>query len=164
MVFLIQGTETCPQTARKHLQGFVQFSKKQRMHQVRGHLGGRAHVERMRGTPTQARDYCRKDGDYTESGNFVSSGRPKGDPDEQGALSGRGTRSHRRADAFKQLRRGDKTIREMVDDTPDDVAYGSTLSLVTEEDEEQLHDACSSTDEQELEKQLASTTLHDECR
>jgi len=60
-----------------HLQGFLIFHQNRRFNAVRGLLPG-SHIERARGTSVQARDYCKKDGDFTEHGDF---------PDTQGRRS-----------------------------------------------------------------------------
>lgn len=58
-----------------HIQGFVIFIRPRRFRAVKLLIGNRTHVEPARGTSQQARDYCKKDGDYDEYGSF---------PDEQG--------------------------------------------------------------------------------
>ena len=80
-------------------------------------------MEHMRGTATQARDYCRNDGNFTEAGSIVLASRPRNDPGPQEGQTRRGTRADRRADAYKQLRSKTTTIRQLVNDTPDDVAW-----------------------------------------
>ena len=46
-------------TRMPHLQGFVQLKIKSRMETVKAKLSiGRAHLEKRRGTPQEARDYC----------------------------------------------------------------------------------------------------------
>lgn len=55
-----------------HLQGFVIFHTNQRFDAVRALLRG-AHCEVARGTSIQAREYCKKDGDFTERGSFPDS-------------------------------------------------------------------------------------------
>ena len=52
-----------------HLQGFVIFKSNKRGRGVR-RLLPRSHCEPARGTSIQARDYCKKDGDYEEYGDF----------------------------------------------------------------------------------------------
>jgi len=49
------------------LQGFVIFLSVKSLAQVKKCIP-RAHLEVARGTPTQAADYCKKDGDFTEDG------------------------------------------------------------------------------------------------
>lgn len=59
----------------RHLQGFIILSSPQRLSHLQNNLGVRYHWEVTRGTSQQARDYCKKDGDYEEFGTF---------PDNQG--------------------------------------------------------------------------------
>lgn len=70
-----------------HLQGFLIASNKVRCNQVRAALGGRAHCEMSRGTPRQAAEYCKKDGDWYEkgmcpSGNEAEAGQRKRSRDQ----------------------------------------------------------------------------------
>lgn len=60
-----QGEEGTP-----HLQGYIVFKNKKRFSTVKQFVGARAHVEpkSKRSTPTEASDYCKKDGDYQEFG------------------------------------------------------------------------------------------------
>nr|QTE03316.1 MAG: replication-associated protein [Periparus ater Circoviridae sp.] len=67
--YLVIGREVCPETTREHLQCFVAFKNRQRFNQVREKLGN-AHIERMRGTPEEAANYCKKDGNFTEFGTL----------------------------------------------------------------------------------------------
>lgn len=54
-----------------HLQGFLILSTKLRLNGVKALPGfRRAHLEAARGTPKQASDYCKKDGDYEEFGTL----------------------------------------------------------------------------------------------
>lgn len=52
-----------------HLQGFVIFESDKRLTQVKRLVSERAHFEVARGTPVQASDYCKKDGDFKEYGS-----------------------------------------------------------------------------------------------
>lgn len=54
------GMET-GESGTEHIQGAVVFNRTHRLNAVRQMLGGRAHVEKMRGTWEQ-QDYCLKDG------------------------------------------------------------------------------------------------------
>lgn len=56
-----------------HLQGYVQFNKTLRFSQLKK-LNERIHWEQARGSPKQASDYCKKDGDFTEVGKMFSPG------------------------------------------------------------------------------------------
>lgn len=53
-----------------HLQGYIEFNRRLRLNQVKELCGARLHLEKRRGTPQQARDYCVKDGDYWEKGTI----------------------------------------------------------------------------------------------
>jgi len=66
--YLIFGRERGGVTGTRHLQGYVQFLHAKTQAVVRRLLGGRAHVERSHGTPTQAADYCKKEADFEEFG------------------------------------------------------------------------------------------------
>lgn len=55
-----------------HLQGYVCFEQQLRFNAVKAMMP-RAHLEVMKGTPLEAADYCKKDGDYFESGELPKS-------------------------------------------------------------------------------------------
>lgn len=52
-----------------HLQGYIYFQEKQSLASCKARAFGRGHYEMARGTPQQAIEYCRKDGDYFEYGD-----------------------------------------------------------------------------------------------
>lgn len=79
-VYHIYGREH-GKSGTPHLQGFVYFATLKSRSQVAAYLGGRAHLEPLRGTPSQAADYCRKDGDTFESGELPRQGK-RSDLDE----------------------------------------------------------------------------------
>lgn len=60
--YCIFQEEVCPTTGRHHYQGYVCFKKPKRLSEVK-HILGReeAHLEAMRGTREQARDYAQKE-------------------------------------------------------------------------------------------------------
>lgn len=66
--YLIIGKEG-KETPTPHLQGYCCLDKKKRMTAV-SKLLPRAHLEPMRGTSPQASDYCKKEGDFYESGSL----------------------------------------------------------------------------------------------
>lgn len=70
--YVCWGRERCPTTDREHYQGFIIFNRTCRIPGGKRILGGGddAHFEPRRGTRQQARDYCRKDGEFTEWGVF----------------------------------------------------------------------------------------------
>lgn len=53
-----------------HFQGFCMLTKKTRFKRVHDLLD-HAHIERMRGTATQAANYCKKDGKFMEEGELI---------------------------------------------------------------------------------------------
>lgn len=69
VVYHVHGREV-GENGTPHLQGYIEFSRRLRLNQVKDLCGDRAHFESRRGTPQQARDYCVKDGDYWEKGSL----------------------------------------------------------------------------------------------
>ncbi|GBL84689.1 hypothetical protein AVEN_271394-1 [Araneus ventricosus] len=67
--YLIFGRETCPNTGRKHLQGFVWFKERRRLPFLKKWISN-AHFEGAKGTAEQNQKYCSKDGDYEEFGRL----------------------------------------------------------------------------------------------
>lgn len=76
--YCIFGRET-GESGTPHLQGFIYFDNPQRFDSVRVLFNGRAHIENMKGTPRQASDYCKKDGDFFEEGTCPLTQTEKGD-------------------------------------------------------------------------------------
>ncbi len=70
---MVYGRETGA-SGTPHLQGFTQLSKQTSFSVVKRHLPG-AHIEKRKGTPLQAADYCKKDGDFTEIGELPKQGK-----------------------------------------------------------------------------------------
>ena len=69
--YYVIGIETGA-SGTPHWQGYVCFTKQLRLTQLK-RLMPRAHWEVMRGTPQQAADYCKKDGNYQEDGILPAS-------------------------------------------------------------------------------------------
>lgn len=53
----------------RHLQGYLELPQRRRINWLK-RLWPRAHFEVRRGNASQARDYCRKDGDFREEGEI----------------------------------------------------------------------------------------------
>jgi len=69
--YLIIGVELCPTTQRWHYQCYAEFSSPQRISGAQKLLNcAGAHFESRRGTREQAREYCKKDGRFTEYGTW----------------------------------------------------------------------------------------------
>lgn len=79
--YCIFQEEVAPDTGRHHYQGYIQFKRPKRLSEVKNILGRQdAHLEIMRGTREEARDYCRKEDSRVpgylpqEHGVFVATG------------------------------------------------------------------------------------------
>jgi len=73
--YLIYGKEICPTTGTPHLQGYVQFIKKQRFLSVKKMLTrARFEEQSMFSTAKEAAVYCTKDKDYYEIGCLKEKG------------------------------------------------------------------------------------------
>lgn len=73
-IYAIAGREVAPGTGTPHLQGYVRFKNTRVVTTVRTLLTG-CHVDPARGTPSQCRKYCSKEGKYREVGEIpVDSG------------------------------------------------------------------------------------------
>ena len=68
--YIIFGKERGERTETEHLQGFISFTKRKSLGPTKTFLGGKAHLEPARGTPAQAAEYCKKEGDFEEFGEL----------------------------------------------------------------------------------------------
>lgn len=68
--YLIYGKEI-GESGTPHLQGYVEFHARVRMRRCKDLISNRGHFEVRRGSGTQAREYCLKDGQTWEFGDFV---------------------------------------------------------------------------------------------
>lgn len=64
--YLVVGKES-GEEGTPHLQGYLVFEKVHDFSWIKKRLS-RAHIEKARGTPEQASNYCKKEGDFYESG------------------------------------------------------------------------------------------------
>jgi len=76
VTYVVAGREVAPTTGQKHLQCYAVFDARKSFAVVRALLP-QCHLERARGSPTQAADYCRKDGNFEEYGTLPQSQRGK---------------------------------------------------------------------------------------
>lgn len=72
MKYLVYGTETCPTTGEIHFQGYVQLKRQTVFNTVKDLFSDKVHIEAAMGTPQQAADYCKKDGNFKEFGTMVA--------------------------------------------------------------------------------------------
>lgn len=66
LTYLLYGREV---KSTPHLQGYLEVSSKTSLSTMKKFLV-RAHWEKAKGTPKQASEYCKKDGDYDEAGSL----------------------------------------------------------------------------------------------
>lgn len=74
-VYKIIGKEICPETKRPHLQGYLYFKDGKTFSSLKKQSSSRIHLEIAKGSPQENRDYCRKEGDYVEIGDFPKQGK-----------------------------------------------------------------------------------------
>lgn len=83
--FLVCQEEICPESGRRHWQGYVELKKPARMPQVKNWLNCQhAHLEARRGTQQQAIEYCEKADTRAD---------PDAEPFRYGELTPQGTRT-----------------------------------------------------------------------
>ena len=68
--YLVYQPEECPETQRKHIQGYIQLEKKVRLTAIKK-LWPQAHFEPMRGSNDQAIAYCKKEESFCPFDGFV---------------------------------------------------------------------------------------------
>lgn len=67
--YLIFGKEIGTRTGNLHLQGYLQTNQ-DKFDRMRLALPEGAHIEKQKATSREARDYCKKDGEYEEFGQY----------------------------------------------------------------------------------------------
>lgn len=67
--YIVFGKEV-GESGTPHLQGYVEFSRRLRLNQVKDLLGSRIFAEKRRGTGGEASSYCKKDGNFQEFGTM----------------------------------------------------------------------------------------------
>lgn len=75
--YYILGREAAPTTNTPHLQCYISFKAKKTLASIKK-IWPTAHFEIMRGTPQEAADYCKKDGDFEEFGTVPLTAAKKG--------------------------------------------------------------------------------------
>ena len=74
--YIVCGNEIGVGSQTPHIQGYVYFTNPRSMSGLKRLAGfARSHLEQTRGSPSQAADYCKKDGDFWEKGELPSAGR-----------------------------------------------------------------------------------------
>ncbi len=73
--YICWGLETCPETKKKHYQGWIQVDKKKRLNGIKKLCQSKKiHVEACRGTEGDNEKYCQKDNKYTTIGEYKTQG------------------------------------------------------------------------------------------
>lgn len=71
--YMIAGEEKCPTSGKIHWQCYMEFKEKVSMKHIKDMFQDKTiHLEPRRGEREQARDYCKKDGKYTETGIWAT--------------------------------------------------------------------------------------------
>ena len=74
--YLCYGKERCPKSGKLHWQGYVEFSDAISLTGAKRRLASpAAHLERRKGTAVEARDYCKKEGEFKEFGTISRQGK-----------------------------------------------------------------------------------------
>ena len=79
MQYLIWELEIAPDTGTPHVQGYVRMNNRQRLTQMKTHICQTAHLEIARGSEQENKDYCSKErngDDWGEFGEFDQLQRP----------------------------------------------------------------------------------------
>lgn len=85
VVYLVFGREKGEQ-GTPHLQGYLQHSSRRSLAYNKRDVHAAAHWEIARGTPTEASNYCKKDGDFEEFGEMAKGQGTRNDLSEVVAL------------------------------------------------------------------------------
>lgn len=72
--YMIYGEEICPESGKKHWQGYIELGCQLTFNQVKNILPKEYHFEVAKGDVTANRAYCSKDGKYKEFGSPKSQG------------------------------------------------------------------------------------------
>lgn len=80
--YLIFGKECGEQCSTPHLQGYIYFENAITFSSIKKKLPNRCHIEKTKGTPGQASEYCKKEGEFQEFGNLPQKQGKRNDLDE----------------------------------------------------------------------------------
>lgn len=72
--YLIVGKEK-GEKGTPHLQGFLQLKNRTTLKNLKRKFLARAHLEKRKGSPSEAADYCKKEGDFLEFGTLSFQGK-----------------------------------------------------------------------------------------
>jgi len=113
----VYGKEIAPTTGTPHLQGFVSCNTRVSLSQLKGWLSQQAHFEIARGSPAEAAQYCRKDGDFTEFGILPGGAGTRSDINAvQSRIRAGATRNQIRDEFFGVYARYHRAIDQYISD------------------------------------------------
>lgn len=74
--YLVFGRET-GEEGTPHLQGYIEFTKRQYFRRAKAYIGERAHIQMRYAHASEAANYCKKEGDFQEYGTISAPERGK---------------------------------------------------------------------------------------
>jgi len=110
--YLVYGRETCPETKKAHLQGYVEFKNARHFSAVKKTFGG-AHIEPRIATSLEASSYCKK-----EDPNFY----------EVGTLSAPGKRND--ITAVVEMVKDGMSLEDIIDNTTSHQAFKHAMAIL----------------------------------
>jgi len=72
--YMVFGYEIAPTSGTPHLQGYISWDGPRSLDKFKSDISQSLHLERTRGTPQQASDYCKKEGKFEEFGQLPAQG------------------------------------------------------------------------------------------
>lgn len=72
--YLVLGYEIAPTTGTPHIQGYISWENPRSLDKFKLLVSPSLHLERTRGTPAQAANYCKEDGNFEEFGKLPAQG------------------------------------------------------------------------------------------
>jgi len=115
--YIVYGKEK-GDSGTPHLQGYVVFPNPIGFNSVKGKLPSGCHIEKARGSPKQASDYCKKDGDFVERGDCPSQGKRTDLQDVVDAInSGERSAKKLRQEFPATLAKYPSFVRQLLNDT-----------------------------------------------
>lgn len=123
--YLIFGYEEGEIEKTPHIQGYIEFATPIRQSAVQKLKGfARAYIRARRGTRDQAREYCMKNNEYTEKGDWTA--------------GGQGTRNDLKK-LMESIRDNSMTTREIMEENPNEYArnirFAEKYQAIIERDE-----------------------------
>jgi len=94
-----------------HLQGFLQLKNRTTLKNLKRKFLARAHLEKRKGSPSQASDYCKKEHDFIEFGNLSFQGKRNDLEEVKEAVKKGGMKTVVENFTFQQIRFAEKYLQ-----------------------------------------------------